>query len=99
MPSLSTSGPALSSFAAGHWFLRRPRGPESLSLVHGRSPVASLQVHRPLRILCTAGSVWLTCEGDIRDHVLEAGAAYEARPGESLVLLGMPSATVLVSPG
>lgn len=58
---------------------------------------ATVRVRQPLRVRCTAGTVWLTCDGDARDFVLDAGADYAARPGEVLVLLGMPMAVVAIS--
>jgi hypothetical protein len=70
---------------------------ESLCLGRGGARVASLRAHQMLRVTCTTGTVWLTCEGDALDHVLEAGDEHLAGPGDALVLLGMPSAAVLIT--
>jgi hypothetical protein len=101
MPSISTPVPALASLARRYWFplhQRKPRElPRRLSLGADGAPALSLRAQGVLRVTCTAGTVWLTCERDIRDHVLEAGDEHLARPGDALVLVGMPSATVLVT--
>ena len=58
---------------------------------------ASVRVHRPLAVCCMAGTVWLTCDGDERDFVMEAGTCHVALPGDFLVLVGLPSASVTIS--
>jgi hypothetical protein len=70
---------------------------ESLALGPGGVRAVSLRARQFLRVTCTAGTAWLTCERDARDHVLEAGAEHLAGPGDALVLLGMPSATVVIT--
>ena len=47
--------------------------PEVLTLAQGDVRAASLHALADLRITCTAGTVWLTHEGDPRDYVLDAG--------------------------
>lgn len=71
--------------------------PELLTLARGDVRAASLHALADLRITCMDGTAWLTREGDPRDYVLEAGDQQLVRRGDALVLLGMPSATVLVS--
>lgn len=49
-----------------------------------------------LRIACTAGCLWLTLDGDLRDVVLEPGASFEAPQRRRVLLYAMePSAFVL----
>ena len=67
-------------------------------LLDRRSRLASLRVTRPLRITCTAGTAWLTSEGDPHDHVLDAGNSHEARAGSAIVVLGMPEASLVLTP-
>ena len=71
--------------------------PEVLTLAPGGVRAASLHALADLCITCTAGTAWLTQEGDPRDCVLAAGDQQVVRRGAALVLLGMPSATVLVA--
>jgi hypothetical protein len=100
MPSVSTPVPALASSAWRNWFPLQQRQrelPRRFSLGADGAPAVSLRAQGVLRVTCTAGTVWLTCERDLRDHVLEAGDEHLARPGDALVLVGMPSATVLVA--
>ncbi|MGV3570363.1 MAG: DUF2917 domain-containing protein [Ramlibacter sp.] len=71
--------------------------PEVLTLARGDVRAASLHALADLRITCMDGTAWLTREGDPRDYVLEPGDQQLVRRGDALVLLGMPSATVLVA--
>jgi hypothetical protein len=71
--------------------------PQWVALGRDAAAAASLRVVRPLRITCTRGTVWLTCERDFNDYVLQAGMVHLAEPGQSLVLLGMPSAAVVLA--
>lgn len=71
--------------------------PEVLTLARGDVRAASLHALADLRITCMDGTAWLTREGDPRDYVLDAGDQQMVRRGDVLVLLGMPSATVVVS--
>jgi hypothetical protein len=59
-----------------------------------RKPVIALQAGEVLalddaqgtRILARAGTVWVTEEGEMRDHVVDAGdALVVARPGRTVV--------------
>jgi hypothetical protein len=100
MPSSCAHVPVLPPFAWRRWFWRDPKPRElrsSVSLGPGGARVVSLQVRDALRVTCTAGTVWLTCGRDVRDHVLEAGDEHLAAPGDALVLFGMPRATVLLA--
>lgn len=63
-----------------------------------KSRVAALRVTQPLRITCVTGTAWLTNEGDPEDHVLEAGRSHDAGAGSDIVVLGMPEASLLVTP-
>jgi len=71
--------------------------PEVLTLARGDVRAGSRQALADLRITCINGTAWLTREGDPRDYVLDPGDQQLVRRGDALVLLGMPSATVLVS--
>jgi hypothetical protein len=69
----------------------------TIALEHQGVRAISVRVHKPLTVACNAGTVWLTCERDLRDYVLDAGAAFQARAGDSLVLLGLPVASVNIN--
>jgi hypothetical protein len=71
--------------------------PETIALGHGAARAATLRAQADLRLACSEGTVWLTCEGDLRDHVLDAGVHHDVRRGDLLVLFGMPRGTVLLS--
>ena len=50
------------------------------------------------RILCTAGCLWLTVDGDPRDVILEAGDSFEeARPRRALLYAMEPATFVLTA--
>jgi hypothetical protein len=76
----------------------RPRaseGPLEIALPLGRA--WSVDVRRGgAELRCLAGSVWLTCEGDLEDRVLEAGAIFRTeRPGRVAVLALAPASVVV----
>jgi Protein of unknown function (DUF2917) len=51
------------------------------------------------RILCTAGCLWLTIDGDPRDVILEPGDSFEeTRPRRALLYAMEPAAFVLSAP-
>ncbi|GAB3667673.1 DUF2917 domain-containing protein [Ramlibacter alkalitolerans] len=51
-----------------------------------------------VRILCTAGSLWLTLDHDPRDVVLQAGDSFEAAASRRLLLYAFePSTFALAS--
>lgn len=51
-----------------------------------------------LRIVCTAGCLWLTLDDDVRDVVLEPGGSFEAHQRRRVLLYAFePSAFVLES--
>lgn len=41
---------------------------------------------RGITIICTEGQCWLTQSGDSRDHVLKAGASFQAKQNGQLVI-------------
>lgn len=49
------------------------------------------------RILCTAGCLWLTLDGDLRDVILEAGDSFEDALPRRALLYAMEPATFLLS--
>lgn len=61
----------------------------------------ALWTHRlrggPLRLRCTAGSVWITREGDPSDVVLEAGASYGGTGRGLLVVEALEPAQIAVA--
>ena len=82
--------------------LRLPRTREStasdISLAHGG--IHAVTSFRGGRIECTAGTVWLTHDGDCRDVVLEAGQSHLADRRSRLVIYALSSSAVrLVSAG
>ncbi|WBY03666.1 DUF2917 domain-containing protein [Ramlibacter tataouinensis] len=71
--------------------------PETIELSRSGPRAASLRALSPLRLTCTAGVIWLTCEGDPHDYVLQPGDDHTAQPGDRLALLGMPMGAVVVN--
>jgi len=62
----------------------------TLQLAPGQ--VVTLDDAQGTRIVTRVGSVWVTEEGDVRDHVMGAGdALVVARPGRTLVQALQPS--------
>lgn len=51
-----------------------------------------------VRILCTAGCLWLTLDGDLRDVVLNPGDAFEAGERRALLYAFERSAFTLLAP-
>lgn len=52
----------------------------------------------PVRILCTAGCLWLTLDGDLRDVVLNPGDGFEAGERRVLIYAFERSAFTLLAP-
>ncbi len=50
-----------------------------------------------VRILCTAGCLWVTLDNDIRDVVLNPGDAYEPTAGRALLYAFEPSTFLLAA--
>ena len=42
------------------------------------------------RVMCTAGSLWLTREGDQHDYILRAGQSFPLNPSENILVQGLP---------
>jgi len=53
-----------------------------------------------VRVECISGTVWVTCEGDPADHVLEVGEAFETDGVGRLAMMAFgPSRVLVVRPG
>jgi len=50
-------------------------------------------------ILCTSGALWLTQPGDLHDHILKAGEAFQLYRQGTVLVQGMPRGDVLVQAG
>ena len=112
IPALTMTTIALPAFELGHAFqgvvarLRRwldlRLAPTSqatasdISLAHGG--IHALSSFRGGCIECTAGTVWLTHDGDCRDVVLEAGQTHRADRGSRLIIYGLSSSAVRLVP-
>jgi drug/metabolite transporter (DMT)-like permease len=73
-----------------------PELPPPIDLVKGALWTRRLR-GAPLRVRCTAGSVWLTREGDPGDVVLRAGASYGGAGRGLLVVEALEEAQIAVS--
>jgi hypothetical protein len=51
-----------------------------------------------LRIVCTAGCLWVTVDGDPRDILLEAGESFEADGHAPALLYAMEASAFLLAP-
>jgi hypothetical protein len=43
------------------------------------------------QVLCTAGMLWLTQQGDQQDHLLKAGQTYVIRHSGTVLVQGLPA--------
>jgi hypothetical protein len=48
-------------------------------------------------VLCARGSLWITREGDLEDHLLLAGEAFESEKPGRIAVVGLGAARVVVS--
>ena len=46
------------------------------------------------RVLCTAGHLWLTQQGDPQDHLLEAGQTFTLNQRGTVLVQGLPTLAV-----
>ena len=51
-----------------------------------------------VRILCTAGRLWITVDNDSRDFVLEPGESFETAQRERAVVYALLPSRLLVAP-
>jgi hypothetical protein len=50
------------------------------------------------RVMCTAGALWLTQQGDPLDHFLEAGQSFSLDRHGVILVQGLPSGKALILP-
>jgi hypothetical protein len=85
----------------GQWLLRNPAltlglrrtGREAIDLVLEGDETWSGTVRLPgVEIRCLSGTVWVTLQGDVEDHVLSAGDSFVAsRPGRLAMMAFRPA--------
>jgi len=94
------------------WFLLRPARPAAAAgrpAARPRTPIDSLRhlphgrtlaIEKPLaqEICCVQGSLWLTHDGDPKDHVITAGQSYIATRHARLLVYALDEARFLVQP-
>lgn len=51
-------------------------------------------IQQPLAVVCKNGMVWITCEGELNDHVLRAGTRYTPSTRGSIVIQSIGKACV-----
>lgn len=51
-----------------------------------------------MRVTCLSGAAWITTEADLRDVVLEAGQAHDAKRGARLFINGLPFCELRIDP-
>ena len=49
------------------------------------------------RVLCTTGTLWLTQQGDLNDHLLKAGQSFVLDQPGTVLAQGLPSGKALIS--
>lgn len=61
---------------------------------------ATLSIEQPLgqEIFCIQGSLWITHDGDCKDHVIDAGKGYVANRHARVVVYALKDARLLVEP-
>ena len=81
---------------------------QALSLIDGGTADADTRVvtrhvvlevvsSRPFMVEATAGRIWLTCEHELRDDVLDAGQRLRLPPDRKVVLSGLLSGTARIT--
>lgn len=90
-------------FVLGHVLPRRhvanaagsPTGP--FTLAHGA--LRRLALPRGQALECLHGSLWITVDGDARDHVMEPGDRYQPPDGAGIVVYALEDAAAQTCAG
>ena len=65
-----------------------------------REGLVAIRDTQGTRIVCNAGSLWITQEGDLKDTVIAAGASFTVRnPGLTVVTALSDSELTIIGPG
>jgi hypothetical protein len=83
---------------AARWLVRFVRRAERAELALPDCAAWSSRIGRGgATVLCAAGTVWLTREGDPEDRVLEAGQTFRSEDAGRLAVVALGPAYVVVS--
>ena len=60
----------------------------------------TLAVMQPLglEVVCLKGTLWITHDGDLLDHIVESGCCYTAKRGEKMHVYALADARFIVEP-
>jgi hypothetical protein len=73
---------------------------EHPSLQLARREMIRLASHKPVRVDCADGALWITEDGDLRDIVLEAGQSWTGGCGATVLIHALqPSLVRLADAG
>jgi len=68
-------------------------------LLHNQELLAIPGRRAGLRVCCSAGRLWVTQQGDSRDHLLKQGESFSSRLGGEIVVTALANSRVALQPG